>query len=200
MRNPANRLYSVGDLLLAVGRQSQAHPLKDVITPAMSNLTRVQGCAGFVCLLEQDYIRIVDIANGCPERPVSYSVGHRLPAAQTAVGRVLLAGYSEREVIERLAPGAATHAALPHPGLSHLLQQLAVVRRQGWSYGRNETRPDQSALATSLIHPARNEQVGLCLTFPTLNNRHEFPHQLLCQLKSTTRLLAEKIGDQCWRF
>jgi len=196
VRNPANRLYSVGALLLAVGRQLPANPFTDMITPAMSHLTQGQGCAGFVCLLEQDHIRIVDIANGCPERPLSYSVGHRLPAAQTAVGRVLLAGYSEREVIERLVPGAAAHAAFSHHGLSHLLQLLAVVRRQGWSYGRNETRPDQSALATSLIHPSQQQSVGLCLTFPSLDHNDDFPHQLLFQLKSMTRMLAEKMGDQ----
>ncbi|QWA12400.1 helix-turn-helix domain-containing protein [Sodalis ligni] len=199
VRNPANRLYSVGELLLAVGGRQRAKPLTDVVAPALTALSDEQGCAGMICLLEKDYVRIVSVFNGCPHRPASYSAGHRLPAANTAVGRALLAGYSERDVIDRLVPGAAAHASFSQHGLTGLLQRLTVVRRQGWSYARNETRPDQSALATSLTHPLRNERVGLCLTFPSLSDGNAFPQHLLTRLISVTRMLAEKIGDPGWR-
>ncbi|WP_213994019.1 helix-turn-helix domain-containing protein [Sodalis sp. dw_96] len=199
VRNPANRLYSVGDLLLAVGSHHRAKQLTDAAAPAMATLATEQGCGGMICLLDKGYVRIVSIFNGCPHRPVSYADGQRLPAAHTAVGRVLLAGYSERDVIDRLVPGAASRTSFSQHGLTGLLERLTVVRRQGWSYARNETRPNQSALATSLTHPLRNESVGLCLTFPSLSDSNEFPYQLLDRLKYVTRALAENMGDPSWR-
>lgn len=199
VRNPDNRLYSVGDLLLAVGSPYRMKPLVDLATPAMNRLTAEQACAGFICTLEKQHVRILAIFNGSPDRPLHYAAGHILPAAHTAVGRTLLAGYAERDIIERLVPGAAAHAAFSQHGLTRLLQRLTVVRRQGWSYARNESRPGQSELATSLTHPLRNESVGLCLTFPSLSDSNDFPHPLLAQLKSVTKRLAEKIGDESWQ-
>lgn len=199
VRNPANRLYSVGELLLAVGNHHRAKSLTDLAVPAMAALTDEQGCAGSICLLEKDSVRILTVFNGGAPPQIPYTAGHQLPAAHSAVGRVLLAAYSERDVIERLVPAAAAHASFSQHGLTGLLQRLTVVRQQGWSYARNETRPDQSALATSLTHPLRNERVGLCLTFPSLSDGNAFPQHLLTRLISVTRTLAEKIGDSRWR-
>ncbi|XBS70797.1 hypothetical protein ABK905_06715 [Acerihabitans sp. KWT182] len=50
-----------------------------------------------------------------------------------------------------------------------------------------------------MTHPQRNETVGLCLTFPSLSDGSDFPHQRLARLKAVARGLGEKIGDPDWR-
>ncbi|TKI06326.1 IclR family transcriptional regulator [Martelella alba] len=198
VRNPVNRLYSVGDLFLAVGSPYHAKPLVDLVAPAVERLAALHDCAGFVCVLEKEHVRITSITAGHAERPDYFAVDHLLPAAHTAAGRALLSGYAERDIIARLVPDAPAYAAFSQHGLTRLLERLTVVRRQGWSYARNETRPDYSELATALRHPLRNERVGLCLTFPSLSDSDDFPHSLLTSLKAATQSLAEKIGDDDW--
>ncbi|XBS70796.1 helix-turn-helix domain-containing protein [Acerihabitans sp. KWT182] len=111
VRDPANRLYSIGELLLAVGGNHRGKPLTELAAPAMAALSAELGCGGMICLLERGHVRILSVFDGGGRRSVLFRVGHRLPAAQTAVGRVLLAGYPERDVIDLVVPGAASHAS-----------------------------------------------------------------------------------------
>ncbi|MGL9724924.1 IclR family transcriptional regulator domain-containing protein [Sodalis sp. (in: enterobacteria)] len=146
-------------------------------------------------MLHRDKVRIVDRFQSSAAAPAIYAVGSHLPAMNTAVGRALLACFSEREVIARLMlmPRQGRLGGFNQPGIVRLLQRLSVVRGQGWDFNRNKTRPGYSALATALADSERREQFGLCLSFVNAGDKGAFPTDKLAGLQSATRMIAQRI-------
>lgn len=85
---------------------------------------------------------------------LSVSVGTRFPAAQTSLGKVLLAGLEPREVEAALAlPSRAAVAPVSTPAPGRLAEELAQVRRQGWAVADQELAPAIRSVAVPVRSP-----------------------------------------------
>ncbi|TCV94346.1 IclR family transcriptional regulator [Biostraticola tofi] len=198
-RNPNNRLYTIGDLLLAVGSNYLSRPLAEIAASGLFPLASQYQCTAYLSRLENDRVYVIDFFHGHPSMPLPFSRGESLPAMQTAAGRALLSAFTESEVMARLISRDACRGVFDKPGAARLWQRLSLVRRQGWSFSRNEAREGVSALATMLSHSARRENIALSLTYNSAGENDTFPEEMLASLKSVTRQLADKIGDDSWR-
>lgn len=125
--------------------------------------------------------------------------GYRSPAAETSVGRAILARESDEQVRARYAGGYRAASPNAPQTLDALLQKLQQVRRQGWSLARNETLNSISSLATALVNKHGSETVGLCLSFPSQGEEQPFVPEVLAELTAVSRQLAEKYGDDYWQ-
>lgn len=125
--------------------------------------------------------------------------GSRSPAAETSVGRAILARDSDEQAIARYAAGYRVASPNAPQSPDALLSKLAQIRRQGWSLARNETLQGISSLATAVTNKHRNETVGLCLSFATQADEQPFSPAVLEALMTVSRQLAEKFGDDYWQ-
>ncbi len=198
-RDPESRLYKIGHLLLSVASHYLSTPLVESASVLMTQLNQLTFCTGYIAMLEGRESRVMRTFPGRHFLQVVTPVGVCSPAAETSVGRAMLARESDEQVCERFAAGYQATAANSPQTLDALLQKLAQVRQQGWSLARNETLPGISSLATSVTNKHRNETVGLCLSFPSQSEEQPYLPQVLEALLAVSRQLAVRLGDEYWQ-
>jgi IclR family KDG regulon transcriptional repressor len=198
-RDPQSRQYHIGYMLLGVASHYLSTPLVESATVAMMQLNQLTFCTGYISKLEGQENWVMRTLPGRHFLQVVTPVGTCSPAAETSVGRAMLARESDDRVRERFAAGYHAGSANSPQTLEALLQQLAKIRLQGWSLARNETLPGISSLATSVTNKHRSETVGLCLSFPSQTEEQPYSPQVLEALMAVSRQLAEKLGDEYWR-
>lgn len=133
-----------------------ANPYRVVIQHYLEEITREIGESTSLAVLDGD--EVVYIARSAAEHrlmAIRLSVGTRLPAAYTSMGRVLLAQLPEPELeayLERVALQAhTTHSIVGKTGLRQALEQ---VRRQGYAIVDQELDSGLRSLAV----PAFDQQ------------------------------------------
>jgi DNA-binding IclR family transcriptional regulator len=93
------KTFSPGPALLRLGHGSgAARPLVEAALPALEALRDATGCAAHLGVLEgREVVYLLRLGGA----PAIVQVGSRLPAHATAMGRVLLAGLAEDDLLER---------------------------------------------------------------------------------------------------
>jgi IclR family pca regulon transcriptional regulator len=150
------RFYALRPRILELGYAFLSSlPLWDVIQPALQDVSTRLRVTCSVGLL--DGTEVVYVARAARTEPVavSFSVGARLPAFHTAMGRVLLAALPPAERAERLRQAelrAYTPLTLIDPAL--LMAELETVAEQGWAIVDQEFEPGLIALGVPLRNRA----------------------------------------------
>ncbi|ANI29496.1 IclR family transcriptional regulator [Yersinia entomophaga] len=196
-RDPDTRLYHIGRLLLSISSQYLSTPLVDMAASMMIKLSQITRCTGYISALDGQEIMVLRMFQGQQFLPVVTPVGTRSPAAETSVGRAILARQSDDEVREHFGSYKPRSANAPQ-NLAALLDKLATARQVGWTFARNETLQGVSSIATNISNKHRSETIGLCLSFPSSDEPPFYPSEYVEALISTTRLLAEKLNDDYW--
>ena len=197
-RDPDSRLYRIGKLLLAVSSHYLSTPLVDATSPYMTQLSQLTQCTGYVSILEGRDIMVMRMFPGRTYLQVMTPAGSLLPAHETAIGRAILARYSDEEVRERYKGIYHVNSANSPKSIDLLLVRLAEIRQTGLSFAKNETLQGISSLATSIFNKHRNEIVGLGLSFSSPSEGKGIPDGIKDGLIAVTRKIAEKLGDDDW--
>ncbi|MCU1645766.1 MAG: kdgR 1 [Nocardia sp.] len=143
--SPGGRLNE----LAALAAQPATQDLRRVALPHLLDLYEMTHETVNLCVLAGDDVLYVEKIHGhsCVNSPAR--VGARLPAANTAVGKALLA-FSTAGVIARAADNLrpATSSSIASP--AQLAHELAAIRRTGIAYDRQETRPGLTCIAAPI--------------------------------------------------
>lgn len=95
------------------------------------------------------------------------SIGKRVPAHATAIGKALLCGKTDEEV-RALYAGQPLLQLTPHTlsSLDELLRQLHEVRATGFAHEREESTPGVECLAVPVRDRAGRVKAGISLSIP----------------------------------
>jgi len=197
-RDPNSRLYRIGKLLLAISSHYLSTPLVDATSPYMTQLSQLTQCTGYVSILEGRDIMIMRMFPGRTFLQVVTPAGSLLPAHETAIGRAILARYSDDDVRQRYCGEYQVNSVNSPKSIELLLARLAEIRQNGLSFANNETLQGISSLATSIFNKHRNEIVGVGLSFPSPAEGKDIPEGIKEGLIAVTRKIAEKLGDDEW--
>jgi IclR family pca regulon transcriptional regulator len=193
------RLFELTPLVLDLGHAYVSSlRLPDIAEPFMEELSaRVHESVSASVL---DGAEIVYVARIPTKRimAVSLSIGSRLPAAWTSMGRVLLAGLPdaelERIIASRRGPGPTERAITDHGAL---LAEIAVVRQQGFAIVDQELEEGVRSAAVGL-HDRRGRviaaiNVGTHASRVTLK---EMRTVILPNLTETARLIDARLAKR----
>ncbi|WP_192983212.1 IclR family transcriptional regulator [Pseudomonas sp. EggHat1] len=197
-RDPHTRHYHIGSLLLKVAGFYLSTPLVESTAMAMRRLDHLSICTGYIAVLEGCEGRVMRALPGKHFMHVVTPVGALSPAAETSVGRALLARESDEQVRSHYAEGYRVQSPGSPQTLDALLKELARIRSRGWSLARNEILPGISSLATTVCNKHRSETVGLCLSYPSLSEGQPCAPEVLAALIAVSRTLGETLGDSYW--
>jgi DNA-binding IclR family transcriptional regulator len=146
--------YSPGDRLnelAALTTRPDNQELRRVALPHLLDLYEMTHETVNLCVLAGHDTLYVEKIHGHNGVNSPACVGGRLPAANTAVGKALLA-FSSDEIVahiaENLRPATSSSVASP----AHLARELAAIRRFDIAYDRQENRPGLTCIAA----PVRN--------------------------------------------
>lgn len=153
MQDRPNGAYRPGPALVEIGLAAVSRiDIRRVARPVLEEVRELTGETVSLAVLEGATIRFVD----CAEGPRSVRVGNRTgvvrPAHASAVGKAILAGLSDAEVLRRYPderlPAATTDAALT--GRADLLGELAAIRACGYALNWEESADGVCAVAVAL--------------------------------------------------
>jgi DNA-binding IclR family transcriptional regulator len=124
-----------------------------------------------------------------PDAYVSISrVGGRVPANCVAIGKVLLAELSDDQVLERYGHVTRLPAMTPRsiPDTSRLLQELRLIRNQGYASDRGEAAVGRCGLAVSVVSGIAGDEptaISLSADESDFDSRHSELLELLRSVK-----------------
>lgn len=153
-QNPLNGKFHPGVTCLTLGNAFLAHSdLRQVAIPCLERLRDETGETVHLAVLDRDEVVYLDKLAGLhPIGLMSSRIGGRAPLHCTGVGKALLAALSEQRLMELLVPSRLkryTPNTVVEP--SKLIDELAVVRGQGYSIDNQEHEPGVGCIATPVF-------------------------------------------------
>lgn len=151
------RFFSLTPKILGIGYSYlSTTPLPRVAQPFLERVSDRTSESCSLCILEMD--EIVYVARSATRRIMSVvlSVGSRLPAYCTSMGRVLLGDLKEQEILERLRQTKLVHhtpKTLIEPGA--LLQAFRSASKLGFAIVDQELEIGLRSIAVPVYGPGR---------------------------------------------
>lgn len=147
------KLFALTPRILDLGfAYLSSMPIWNIAEPVMETLVeRVQESSSAAVLEGADIVYVLRVSTRKIMRN-SLGIGSRLPAYCTSMGRMLLAGLSDEEVMTRL--GTAPLQALTRHTLTDpqaVLAKIRQARRQGWCLINQELEEGLISLAAPVI-------------------------------------------------
>lgn len=139
------------------------------------------------------YVAKVDSTH--PVRMVS-SVGRRLPAHLTAVGKMLLSGLSQEALDARLPRGAALPGMTPRSITSpaKLRSHLADVREQGVAWDDCESNEAVRCVAAAIRDHTGRMVAAMSISVPTMRWTDELAREWAKLIRDGADALSQRLG------
>ncbi len=157
----------------------------------------VAACQETVQLAILDGMEVVYLAKEDGTRPVRLvsSVGQRLPAHATALGKALLAGLADEELAARLA-GARLAPLTPRTIVSarRLRDELARVRRDGHALDDEETLEGLCCVAAPVRGPGGQVVAAMSISAPKSRLSESEVSRLAKLIRRAAADLSRRIG------
>lgn len=194
-RDPESRCFRLGRMLLSLTSHYLSTPLVDCASPMMVRLAAESSCTGYISMLDGREIMVMRLFQGRMFIQLVTPPGSRMPAAQTSVGRALLARHSDDFVRKLYQDDWQVGSPNSPQTIEQLLAELDRIRQRGWSLARNETLQGLSSLSTTVTNKHLGETVALCLSFPSLTQERPYLPATLDALQNVTHKLAGQYDD-----
>lgn len=190
--------YQVGPLFFEIAQHYRIRSsLLEQAEEVIGDLSRVTGHTGYVSILQGSEILVIRVRSGTHALRVVTPPGQRLPAAETANGRSLLARLTDDQVRALYPSGLTPSAANSPQSTEELLRSLTAIRRRGWAESLEEAVAGTGSTSIAIEDPMDREVVGVCLTYSASVqrlNRNEIARLLV----EAGRTLGSRVGDPFW--
>jgi IclR family acetate operon transcriptional repressor len=196
VQDPVSKAYSIGPQAFAVGTAYEPHTVLDkVARPIMEELTARCGHASYLGVPAGGYYVIVVAVESIRSIRVTIELGESRNYHTGAIGKVILAGWSDDEIRALLGPGPLPQIT-PYTttALDALLAEIADVRRAGVAFNRNETILGVGSVAVG-VDDGRGERIaGLGIVYPTHVVTDAEVAELTCVVCEAGTAIASRLG------
>lgn len=195
----SHRGWRLGPAFLEVRTRAIArHDVRDVARPLMVDASRLTGETVQLAVLADGGVVYIEKIEP-PDLPlrINTQIGTRRPIHCTALGKVLAAGR-ERSEVEQIVQAAGLQRFTPRTitSLSALLEELALVRRNGYAVDDREYNELVSCAAAPVHSNAGSVVAGLSIsTFGVAAGSARF-RELIERTVATAAAISAALG---WR-
>jgi DNA-binding IclR family transcriptional regulator len=190
------RKYSLGigvfELGQAVYRQMDIH---NIALPYLRQLVeKYRETCQLAILSEGEIVYIEKVESPRSIRMIS-SVGARHPAHCTGLGKVLLAGLSDRELsdfLKRKPLARYTTKTITDP--EKLRKEIEGVRRNGYSLDREEIEDGLRCVAAPIRNDKGHTVAALSISMPANRLRPEDLPHIIADIKGAAGEISRKLG------
>nr|WP_090885947.1 IclR family transcriptional regulator [Evansella caseinilytica] len=193
-KDPETKKYSLGIKLWELGLMAfDGLHISQYIRPILQELMEKTGESVFLTSLDGKEGLTLDVVEPADKVKFSVSVGSRAPLYVGASYRSILA-YASEDLIEEVVSGELkAYTPITITSKEVLLNELVLIRKQGWAKSAGEYTRDVIALAVPLF---KNGKVigSLTLSGPTYRMGEESTEKSLSMLMETRDKVASVIG------
>jgi DNA-binding IclR family transcriptional regulator len=170
------------------------HDLRDLAGPYLEDLARSIGEIIHLSILDRNEIVYLEKKGEGQFLTVATRVGGRNPAHASAMGKVLLAGLSQKELTDVLAIGPlAKFTPNTITEMPELLKELEKVRVQGFAIDNEETFPGIRCAAAPISSRGGKTIAAISATVPKQRMGQQRMKGIREQIIETARVISERI-------
>nr|WP_320147403.1 IclR family transcriptional regulator [uncultured Anaeromusa sp.] len=190
------RVYSPGLKLIRLSASCINNTdMSQEIWQGIKGLSEEFGETTHAGILDGRHIIYISKCEGKKDVSIVPTIGYRIPAHATAIGKVLLADLSSEElegrlqnvVLEKYTEQTITNYA-------HLAKELRQVRQNGYAFDNQEIIVGGVCLAAPVYDKHRKVIAAVSLTMPVLQTEEPLFQKALVRVKEVANYISMRIG------
>jgi len=189
--------YLLGFKLLELtsGLQDRLQRLRTAARPHLEAIQAQTGETTNLVVLEGREVVYVDSVSGTRSVRLFTEIGHAIPAHTSGAGKALLAWRDPGDV-EALLGGAPLPASTPRTltTLDALREDLARIRRRGYSTDNEEHELGVGCVATPILDPAGHALAAISISGPTARILHADTADVAGVLREHAEAVSAALG------
>lgn len=188
--------YRLGSLIFELARgEHERNSLASLAETALSEICKETGHTGYVSTLSGTDIVVLRAHRGTHALQVVTPLGMRMPAAETAIGRALLAQLSPSDVRKLYADWQQPRSPNSPASLDELLDVLRKVRERGYAVSLDEAVPNVGSTAVVVVERGRADMLGVCVSYSVSHVDAQERVELADVLRSAVNAIARTSGQ-----
>ncbi|WP_077037022.1 IclR family transcriptional regulator [Pelomonas sp. KK5] len=198
-RDALTKAYRPGAVIMEASFHFRASTtVAALLEDALEKLVADTGCTGYLGILKESDILVVQMRPGHSALQVYTPPGSSAPAFANSMGRALLARHDDAEVRKLVGRKLAAPPARAPQTPQELLERLAQVRRLGFAESRGEVLPHVAGVAAAIVDPATGQGHGIGIAMPEQDSTDAaFARYALC-VRDAAQSVGRRIGDDYW--
>jgi IclR family transcriptional regulator, KDG regulon repressor len=188
VRSDDGRRYQVGPMAWMLGgRYRLAALLAETSRIALADtLRRFPDTTGYAGVPYRHHVCYVAVVDGPEVQRVHLELGDRIAMPLIALGRVMLAQLPAHELADWLAELSPDQLPAQFPTRGSLLDELDLIRAQGYAINEGDRRPEIGAIAAPVVDPDGALIGGLAIDFWMRDATPELYNELAPAVMTTT--------------
>ena len=159
--------YRLGSVVLDAARADRERSsLASVAEVLLSEICRATGHTGYISALVGNEIMVLRSCPGTKPLQVITPLGQKSPAAETAIGRALLAHIPRKSLDKLYGEWHAPRSSRSPSTFDGLRDELANVRAAGYAESHDEAVPGVGSTAVAISDRDGSEMLGICVSYP----------------------------------
>jgi DNA-binding IclR family transcriptional regulator len=194
-RSSDDQKYKLGMRLANLGNKVIKHiELRYEALPFMNALVEKLDEACDLSIFDRGDVFYVEVIKSTHALTISAAVGQRLPPYCTASGKVFLAYLSPEELDAYIKLPIKTYTEKTVTKLDELRRQLALFRRQGYSYDDEEYEVGIRAVAVPIFNHQEKVVAALGMPSPTSRMTSDRLPEIVKNLKEAGEAISHELG------
>jgi IclR family KDG regulon transcriptional repressor len=177
---------------------AQALPHLDIVREAEPGMRRINELTGetvHLGILDEGSIVYVHKIDSKYNLRMYSRIGRRAPLYCTGIGKVLMAWLEEEELLAHLAQESfERRTANTLTSVEAYLQELEIVRQQGYAEDHEEFEDNMRCLAAPIRDRFGHVIGGMSVSFPCFRFREELKQDYVKQLMQATQQISGQLG------
>ena len=177
---------------------AQALPHLDIVREAEPGMRRINELTGetvHLGILDEGSIVYVHKIDSKYNLRMYSRIGRRAPLYCTGIGKVLMAWLKEDELLAHLREESfERRTANTLTSIDEYLQELAVVRQQGYGEDHEEFEDNMRCLSAPIRDRFGHVIGGMSVSFPCFRFREELKQDYVKQLMEASQQVSSQLG------
>jgi IclR family acetate operon transcriptional repressor len=194
---PGRRSYALGARTLYLGQACLKHvDLPRRAEPHIELINAVTGETVHLAILQGDaVVTLIKCEARHAVRVDTGAIGHSDAAYATATGKAMLAWLPEDEIRRIVGPAMAPFTPSTITGFPELIEELRLVRRNGYAIDREEFQPGVICIGAAIRNHSGAVVGAISASTPTMRADDAHLAQMREHVVKATRALSAELGE-----
>lgn len=193
-KNEDTSKYRLGIELFRLGTLVNSN-LRKIAIPYLEKLVRIYHETVNLVTLDNDSVVYLEKVEGTHSMFINTLVGGRLPLYCTAVGKVILAGLSDSDLINKI--DKITFKKFTDKTILNketLLKSIMNTRENGYAEDSEELEMGLTCVAAPIYNHLGISFAAISISTPIYRMNEEFKNKIVKTLREMTQIISGKIG------
>ncbi|MDC7125718.1 MAG: IclR family transcriptional regulator [Spirochaetales bacterium] len=196
-KNEHNGVYSLSPKILTLAQSvSESKDIKQIANPFIEELQKTTEETVHLAILDNDTLVYLDKRESTKNLRVAMNskTGNHAPLYCTGIGKVLLTGMPEHQLMEYLKNTKfVKYTQFTVSGIQELLTELDLIKQQGYAEDKEEHEEGVYCIAAPVYDTDKNVVAAFSVSMPAVRRENVLKKDVIRHIKNTSEKISEAI-------